>query len=76
MTTAWTNRDNVDPSGWSNRGFTTGDSAVGGGTTSFRLGPLTNFVFWSPRFSNFGTVSSGLDQWQKRTHGNDGWSVR
>lgn len=65
-----------DPLSWNNRHVTTGNAIVGGGTRSFTVGPLSNFIFWSPRFLNFGTVVGGLDQWQKRTHGNDGWNIR
>lgn len=76
MTTAWTNRGNVDSAGWDNRRVTSGTVTVGGGSNSFSVGPLSNFIFWSPRFLNFGTVVGGLDAWSKRGRGNDSWSVR
>jgi hypothetical protein len=76
MTTAWTNRNNADSGMWEIRGEGTGTVSVGGGSSSFCVGPMTNFIFWSPRILNFGTIIGGLDQWTNRTHGSGGWSVR
>ncbi len=65
-----------DPISWNKRDLGTGNITIGGSSNSFHIGPLSNFIFWSPRFLNFGTVVGGLDVWNKRARGTDGWNRR
>ena len=44
--------------------------------SSFGVLAYNNFIFWVPRYNNYGTVVGGFNQWMSRDHGTTGWSTR
>jgi len=74
--TTWNVRSNVDPSGWSGRNPAGQSVILGGGTNSFGVLAYNNFIFWVPRYNNYGTVVGGFDQWMSRDNGTTWWSTR
>ena len=78
MPTTWTNRDNVDPSGWSNRRVTSAPTIVGSGSNGFNIFSMfmDGVIFWNPRHVRFGTIYAGTGDWFNRTTGATTWTDR
>lgn len=78
MPTTWTNRDNVDPSGWSNRRVTSAPSIIGSGSNGFNIFSMfmDGVIFWNPRHVRFGDIYAGPDEWANREKGTATWNVR
>lgn len=78
MPTTWTNRDNIDPVGWSNRRVTSAPGIIGSGSNGFTVLGLfiDGVIFWEPRHVRFGEIYGGPDEWINRAVGNTEWVRR
>lgn len=78
MPTTWTNRDNVDPSDWSNRRVTSSPGIVGSGSSGFLVFSLflDGKIMFKPRHVRYGEIYAGRDEWTKRGNGTAVWEKR